>query len=79
MSLLPLERAQGEYDLALGVSRNQPDLAYVGGISLGDQVLIKQAEMAAASIDVPGMPFGVHADIHVKIVFTGRRNDVRCN
>ena len=65
----PLERAQGEYDLALGVSRNQPDLAYVGGISLWRSGPNQQAEMAAASIDVPGLPFGVHADIH-EIVFT---------
>lgn len=65
----PLERSQGMYDLALGVSKNQPDMAYVGGISLWRSGPNQQAEMAAVSIDIPGMEFGVHADLH-EIVFT---------
>ena len=30
----PLPRAQGYYDLALGIAKGYPDLAYVGGIEL---------------------------------------------
>lgn len=65
----PLERSQGIYDLALGISRNQPDLAYVGGISLWRSGPNQQAEQAAVALDIPGMQFGVHADLH-EIVFT---------
>lgn len=65
----PLERSQGIYDLALGISRNQPDLAYVGGISLWRSGPFQQAEQAAVAMDIPGMEFGVHADLH-EIVFT---------
>ena len=46
----PLERSQGIYDLALGISRNQPDLAYVGGISLWRSGPNQQAEQAVKSL-----------------------------
>ncbi|MBM55331.1 MAG: hypothetical protein CMB32_02100 [Euryarchaeota archaeon] len=59
----PLERAQGIYDLALGVTKNDPTLAYVGGISLWRSGPFQQAEQAAAPIDIPGFNYGVHADI----------------
>jgi hypothetical protein len=65
----PLERSQGIYDLALGIKKGQPDLAYVGGISLWRSGPNQQAEPAAASFDFPGFPYGIHADIH-EIVFT---------
>jgi len=65
----PLPREQGIYDLALGIKKGQPDLAYVGGISLWRSGPNQQAEPAAAAFDVAGFPFGVHADIH-EIVFT---------
>jgi hypothetical protein len=65
----PLPRAQGVYDLALGIKKGQPDLAYVGGISLWRSGPNQQAEPAAASFDFPGFPYGVHADLH-EIIFT---------
>jgi len=65
----PLPRAQGVYDLALGIKKGQPDLAYVGGISLWRSGPNQQAEPAAASFDFPGFPYGIHADIH-EIIFT---------
>jgi hypothetical protein len=65
----PLERPQGNYDLALGIKKGQPDLAYVGGISLWRSGPNQQAEPAAATFDFPGFPYGVHADIH-EIIFT---------
>ena len=65
----PLPRAQGIYDLALGVVKGQPDLAYVGGIEVWRSGPNQQAEQAAAAYDAPGFPFGVHADIH-EIMFT---------
>jgi len=65
----PLPRAQGIYDLALGITKGQPDLAYVGGIEVWRSGPNQQAEQAAAAYDAPGFPFGVHADIH-EIIFT---------
>ena len=65
----PLPRSQGIYDLALGIKKGQPDLAYVGGISLWRSGPNQQAELAAAPFDSPGFPYGVHADIQ-DIVFT---------
>ena len=64
----PLERPQGVYDLALGITKGQPDLAYVGGISLWRSGPFQQAEQAAISMDVPGLTFGVHADIQDIVV-----------
>ena len=64
----PLERAQGTYDLALGISKSQPDLAYVGGISLWRSGPNQQAEQAAAAFDFPGFSYGVHADIQDIVV-----------
>lgn len=65
----PLPRSQGIYDLALGIKKGQPDLAYVGGISLWRSGPNQQAEPAAASFDFPGFPFAIHADLH-EIIFT---------
>lgn len=65
----PLPRSQGIYDLALGIKKGQPDLAYVGGISLWRSGPNQQAEPAAASFNFPGFPYGVHADLH-EIIFT---------
>ena len=59
----PLSRGQGIYDLALGIKKGQPDLAFVGGISLWKSGPNQQAEMAAAPFNYPGFPYGVHADI----------------
>ncbi|MBM72611.1 MAG: hypothetical protein CL847_07500 [Crocinitomicaceae bacterium] len=64
----PLERAQGIYDLALGIPVGQPDLAYVGGISLWRSGPNQQAEQAAAAMDIPGFPFGIHADVQDIVV-----------
>ena len=60
----PLPRAQGIYDLALGITKNDPTLAYVGGIEVWRSGPNQQAEQAAAAYDAPGFPFGVHADVH---------------
>ena len=65
----PLPRNQGIYDLALGIKKGEPDVAYVGGISLWRAGPNQQAEIAAAPFDSPGFPYGVHADIQ-DIVFT---------
>jgi len=64
----PLPRAQGIYDLALGISKSDPTLAYVGGIEVWRSGPNQQAEQAAAAYDAPGFPFGVHADVH-EIIF----------
>ena len=64
----PLERSQGYYDLALGISKSQPELAYVGGISLWRSGPNQQAEQAAAAFDFPGFSYGVHADIQDIVV-----------
>ena len=64
----PLPRGQGYYDLALGISKSDPTLAYVGGIELWRSGPNQQAEPAAAPFDAPGITFGVHADVH-EIIF----------
>ena len=64
----PLERPQGIYDLALGIPVGQPDLAYVGGISLWRSGPFQQAEQAAIPMDIPGFPYGVHADVQDIVV-----------
>lgn len=64
----PLPRAQGIYDLALGISKSDPTLAYVGGIEIWRSGPNQQAEQAAAAFDAPGFNFGVHADVH-EIIF----------
>ncbi len=64
----PLPRGQGIYDLALGISKADPTLAYVGGIELWRSGPNQQAEAAAAAFDAPGFNFGVHADVH-EIIF----------
>ena len=64
----PLPRGQGVYDLALGISKADPTLAYVGGIELWRSGPNQQAEAAAAAYDAPGFNFGVHADVH-EIIF----------
>ena len=60
----PLPRNQGKYDLALGISKADPNLAFVGGIELWRSGPFQQAEPAAAPFDAPGFAYGVHADIH---------------
>lgn len=67
--LTPLPRAQGVYDLALGIKKGQPDLAFVGGIELWRSGPNQQAEQAAFAFDFPGTDFDVHADVH-EIIFT---------
>lgn len=67
--LTPLPRAQGVYDLALGVVKGNPELAYVGGIEVWRSGPSQQAEQAAFAFDFPGTNFDVHADIH-EIIFT---------
>jgi hypothetical protein len=67
--LTPLPRAQGVYDLALGVVKGNPELAYVGGIEIWRSGPTQQAEQAAFAFDFPGTNFDVHADIH-EIIFT---------
>ena len=64
----PLPRAQGIYDLALGISKADPTLAYVGGIELWRSGPNQQAQAAAAAFDAPGFNFGVHADVH-EVIF----------
>ena len=60
----PLPRNQGKYDLAVGISKSDPTLAFVGGIELWRSGPNQQAEPAAAPFDAPGFAYGVHADIH---------------
>ena len=64
----PLPRSQGYYDLALGISKADPTLAYVGGIELWRAGPNQQAQAAAAAFDAPGFNYGVHADVH-EIIF----------
>ena len=64
----PLPYGQGIYDLALGVSRATPTLAYVGGVELWRSGFNQQAEQAAQPVDFAGFPYGVHADVH-EIIF----------
>ena len=60
----PLPRGQGNYDLALGVKKGDPELAFIGGIELWKCGPSTQAEQAAFAFDFPGSEFGVHADVH---------------
>ncbi|MDA7743178.1 T9SS type A sorting domain-containing protein [Flavobacteriales bacterium] len=69
----PLPRAQGIYDLALGVKKGQPDLAYVGGIELWRSGPNQQAELAAYAFDFAGTDIDVHADVH-EVMFTPSGN-----
>ena len=69
----PLPRAQGIYDLALGVKKGQPDLAYVGGIELWRSGPSQQAELAAYAFDFAGTDIDVHADVH-EVMFTPSGN-----
>ena len=64
----PLERPQGKYDLALGIPNGQPDLAYVGGISLWRSGPFQQAELAAIPVDLPFLDNAIHADIQDIVV-----------
>ena len=64
----PLPRGQGIYDLALGISKADPTLAYVGGIELWRSGPNQQAQAAAAPFDAPGFNYGVHADVH-EVIF----------
>ena len=64
----PLPYNQGVYDLALGISKSNPKLAFVGGVQLWRSGPEQQAESAAAAIDFPGCLNCVHADVH-EIIF----------
>ena len=64
----PAATCAGIYDLALGISKADPTLAYVGGIELWRSGPNQQAQAAAAAFDAPGFNFGVHADVH-EVIF----------
>ena len=65
----PLPRGQGIYDLALGIKKGNPEVAYVGGIELWRSGVGQQAEPAALAFDFVGIDIDVHADVH-EIMFT---------
>lgn len=65
----PLPRGQGIYDLALGIKKGNPEVAFVGGIELWRSGVSQQAELAAIPYDFIGFDDGVHADVH-EIIFT---------
>jgi len=69
----PLPRAQGIYDLALGIKQGEPDIAYVGGIELWRSGPNQQAELAAYAFDFAGTNIDVHADVH-EVMFTPSGN-----
>ena len=60
----PLPRGQGNYNLALGIKKGDPELAFIGGIELWKSGPNTQAEQAAYAFDFPGSQFNVHADVH---------------
>ncbi|MCH2197714.1 MAG: T9SS type A sorting domain-containing protein [Flavobacteriales bacterium] len=60
----PLPRNQGIYDLALGASPLEPELAYVAGIEIWRAGADYTPELAAFSFDAPGIDIDVHADVH---------------
>ena len=60
---------QARYDLALGVQKGNPELAFVGGQALWKCGPSYQAEQAASMGGGPSNPFYVHADVH-EIIFT---------
>ena len=65
----PLPRNQGFYDLALGVSTNDPEIAYVGGIEFWRSGPNYQAELAALPFDIEGLDIDMHVDMH-EVVFS---------
>lgn len=60
---------QARYDLALGVKKGEPGLAFVGGQALWKCGPSYQAEQAASMGGGAASPFYVHADVH-EIIFT---------
>lgn len=60
----PLPRNQGIYDLALGASPNDPNIAYVGGIEFWRVGPNYQAELAAYPFTLTILPQSMHVDIH---------------
>lgn len=60
----PLPRGQGIYDLCVGASPNNPEIAYVGGIEFWRSGPNYQAELAALPFDSPGLDNDMHVDIH---------------
>ena len=60
---------QARYDLALGVKKGEPGLAFVGGQALWKCGPSYQAEQAASMGGGAFNPFYVHADLH-EIIFT---------
>ena len=60
---------QARYDLALGVQKGNPEMAFVGGQALWKCGPSYQAEQAASMGGGASNPFYVHADVH-EIIFT---------
>lgn len=60
---------QARYDLALGVKKGDPGMAYVGGQAFWRCGPSYQAEQAASMGGGAGNPFYVHADVH-EVLFT---------
>jgi hypothetical protein len=75
----PLPRNQGIYDLALGIKKNDPGIAYVGGIEVWRAGVDQQAELAAYSFNFPGSNNSVHADIHEIVFSPGGNMYIACD
>lgn len=60
---------QARYDLALGVKKGDPGIAYVGGQAFWRCGPSYQAEQAATMGGGAGNPYYVHADVH-EVLFT---------
>ena len=60
---------QARYDLALGVKKGDPGIAFVGGQSFWRCGPSYQAEQAASMGGGPASPFYIHADVH-EVMFT---------
>ncbi|MGF1564266.1 MAG: T9SS type A sorting domain-containing protein [Flavobacteriales bacterium] len=68
-NVTPLPRGQGIYDLTIGASPNEPNIAYVGGIEFWRCGPNYQAELAALPFTAPTVPTSMHVDIH-EIVYS---------
>lgn len=60
----PLPRGQGIYDLTIGVSPTNPEIAFVGGIEFWRVGPNYQAELAALPFTLASLPITMHVDIH---------------
>ena len=67
--LTPLPRGQGIYDLCLGASPDEPEIAFVGGIEFWRCGPNYQPELAAIPADIPGLDTDMHVDMH-EIVYS---------